>query len=42
LRIAAADVVSARWLTWANSGLQGAVGIVTTSIGLNTVIATTF
>jgi high-affinity nickel permease len=40
--IAVPLAVSARWLTWANSGLQGAVGIVTTAIGLNTVIATTF
>ena len=40
--IAVPLAVSARWLTWANRGLQGAVGIVTTAIGLNTVIATTF
>jgi len=40
--IAVPLAVSARWLTWANSGLQGAVGIVTTAIGLNTIIVTTF
>jgi len=40
--IAVPLAVSARWLTWANRGLQGAVGIVTTAIGLNTVIAATF
>jgi hypothetical protein len=40
--IAVPLAVSARWLTWANSGLQGAVGVVTTAIGLNTVIVTTF
>ncbi|MCX7309028.1 MAG: sulfite exporter TauE/SafE family protein [Afipia sp.] len=32
---------SARWLTWANRGLQGAVGIVTIGIGLGTVYSTT-
>jgi high-affinity nickel permease len=37
--IAVPLAVSARWLTWANSGLQGAVGIVTIAIGLNTIIA---
>jgi hypothetical protein len=40
--IAVPLAVSARWLTWANRGLQGAVGIVTTAIGLNTVIVSTF
>ena len=40
--IAVPLAVSARWLTWANSGLQGAVGVVTIAIGLNTIIATTF
>jgi ABC-type nickel/cobalt efflux system permease component RcnA len=33
---------SARWLTWANRGLQGAVGIVTVAIGINTVVETVF
>ena len=32
--IAVPLAVSARWLTWANSGLQGAVGLVTMAIGL--------
>jgi hypothetical protein len=40
--IAVPLAVSARWLTWANSGLQGAVGVVTIAIGINTIIATTF
>jgi hypothetical protein len=40
--IAVPLAVSARWLTWANSGLQGAVGIVTIAIGVNTIIATMF
>ena len=40
--IAVPLAVSARWLTWVNRGLQGAVGIVTIAIGLNTVMATTF
>ena len=31
--IAVPLAVSARWLTWANRGLQGAVGIVTIAIG---------
>jgi hypothetical protein len=31
---------SARWLTWANSGLQGAVGLVTIAIGVNTIVGT--
>ena len=30
--------VSARWLTWANRGLQGAVGIVTIAIGVTTIV----
>jgi hypothetical protein len=38
--IAVPLVVSARWLTWANRGLQGAVGIVTTAIGLVTIYET--
>jgi ABC-type nickel/cobalt efflux system permease component RcnA len=32
--------VSARWLTWANRGLQGAVGLATIAIGLMTVVET--
>lgn len=39
--IAVPIAVSARWLTWANSSLQGAVGFVTIAIGLNTIVATT-
>jgi hypothetical protein len=38
--IAVPLAVSARWLTWANSGLQGAVGIVTIAIGIRTIVAT--
>src|SRR5262245_60268357 len=38
--IAVPLVVSARWLTWANRGLQGAVGLATIAIGLNTVVET--
>ena len=33
--------VSARWLTWANRGLQGAVGLATVAIGITTVVETT-
>ena len=40
--IAVPLAVSARWLTWANRGLQGAVGIVTTAIGLVTIYETVF
>jgi hypothetical protein len=40
--IAVPLAVSARWLTWANRGLQGAVGVVTIGIGVMTVIATVF
>jgi hypothetical protein len=40
--IAVPLAVSARWLTWANSGLQGAVGTVTIAIGISTIIATGF
>ncbi len=39
--IAVPIAVSARWLTSANHGLQGAVGLVTIAIGLNTIVATT-
>jgi hypothetical protein len=38
--IAVPLAVSARWLTWANSGLQGAVGIVTIAIGVTTIATT--
>ncbi len=40
--IAVPLAVSARWLTGANSGLQGVVGVVTIAIGVNTIVATTF
>ena len=40
--IAVPLAVSARWLTWANSGLQGAVGLITMAIGLSTIVATVF
>jgi hypothetical protein len=38
--IAVPLAVSARWLTWANRGLQGAVGLVTVLIGVTTVVET--
>ena len=38
--IAVPLAVSARWLTWANRGLQGAVGIVTVAIGVTTIVET--
>src|SRR5881392_380905 len=38
--IAVPLVVSARWLTRANSALQGAVGIITMAIGVMTIVAT--
>jgi len=38
--IAVPLVVSARWLTWANSGLQAGVGIVTIAIGVVMIVAT--
>jgi len=37
--IAVPLVVSARWLTWANSSLQGAVGLITIAIGVMTIAA---
>ncbi len=40
--IAVPLAVSARWLTLANSGLQGGVGIITIAIGIRTVAATAF
>jgi hypothetical protein len=38
--IAVPLAVSARWLTWANRGLQGAVGVATIAIGVMTIYAT--
>jgi hypothetical protein len=38
--IAVPLVISARWLNLANSGLQGAVGVITIAIGVSTIIAT--
>jgi hypothetical protein len=38
--IAVPLAVSARWLTWANRGLQGVVGTVTITIGLVTIYET--
>jgi hypothetical protein len=35
--IAVPLVVSARWLTWANSGLQASVGIITIAVGVMTI-----
>jgi ABC-type nickel/cobalt efflux system permease component RcnA len=40
--IAVPLAVSARWLTWANRGLQGAVGVVTIAIGVTTIVETAF
>jgi len=40
--IAVPLAVSARWLTWANRGLQGAVGVITIAIGINTIVETVF
>jgi hypothetical protein len=40
--IAVPLAASARWLTWANSGLQGAVGAVTVAIGVTTIVETAF
>jgi hypothetical protein len=40
--IAVPIAISARWLTFANRGLQGAVGIVTIAIGIHTIVATAF
>src|SRR6476660_8456221 len=39
--IAVPLAVSARWLTWTNSGLQGAVGMITVAIGVLTIAAAT-
>ena len=40
--IAVPLAVSARWLTWTNRGLQGAVGMVTIGIGAMTIYSTIF
>src|SRR6202048_926340 len=40
--IAVPLAVSARWLTWANSGLRGAGGVITITIGITTIITTLF
>jgi High-affinity nickel-transport protein len=39
--IAVPIAISARWLTFANRGLQAAVGLVTIAIGMHTIIETT-
>jgi hypothetical protein len=38
--IAVPIAISARWLTFANRGLQAAVGIVTIAIGIRTILVT--
>jgi ABC-type nickel/cobalt efflux system permease component RcnA len=38
--IAVPLALSARWLTWANQGLQGAVGLITVAIGFRTILET--
>ena len=38
--IAVPLAISAHWLTWANRGLQGAVGLATIAIGIVTVVET--
>ena len=40
--IAVPLAVSARSLTWANRGLQGAVGVITVAIGVTTIVETVF
>ena len=40
--IAVPLAISARWLTWANSGLQGAVGVITVAVGVTTIVETVF
>jgi hypothetical protein len=40
--IAVPLALSARWLTFANSGLQGAVGVITIAIGARTLVETVF
>jgi ABC-type nickel/cobalt efflux system permease component RcnA len=39
--IAVPLAISARWLTWANRGLQAMVGLVTIAIGVTTIVAMT-
>ena len=39
--IAVPLAVSAQWLTWANRGLQGSVGVITIGIGAMTIYSTT-
>jgi len=38
--IAVPLAISAKWLTWANRGLQGVVGAVTIAIGAMTIYST--
>jgi len=38
--IAVPLAISARWLTFANSGLQAAVGLITIAIGVRTIVET--
>jgi hypothetical protein len=40
--IAVPIALSARWLTWANRSLQGAVGSVTMAVGIRTIVETVF
>jgi ABC-type nickel/cobalt efflux system permease component RcnA len=40
--IAVPIALSAHWLTWANRGLQGAVGSVTMAVGIRTIVETVF
>jgi hypothetical protein len=40
--IAVPIALSARWLTWANLSLQGAVGLVTIAIGLHAIVENAF
>jgi hypothetical protein len=40
--IAVPLALSARWLTFANSGLQGAIGVITIAIGARTIVETVF
>jgi hypothetical protein len=40
--IAVPLALSARWLTFANSGLQGAIGVITITIGARTLVETVF
>jgi len=39
--IAVPLAISARWLTWANRGLQAIVGLVTIAVGVTTIVAMT-